>query len=107
MLLSQIKPKPLSLLWKKNNLPAVKTEEDNECIESNNEEKDGLNIKNFLAKHGIAICKIEVPKARDGMQKFSTLLEFHFNRNTFNKVDWQKLGELIKTPNKQKNLFGK
>lgn len=107
MLLSQIKPKPLSLLWKKNNLPTVKAEEDNECIESNNEEKDGLNIKNFLAKHGIAICKIEVPKARDGMQKFSTLLEFHFNRNTFNKVDWQKLGELIKTPNKQKNLFGK
>lgn len=104
MLLSQIKPKPLSILWEKNNLQKIKADEDIECVES---DKDGIAIKNFLAKHGIAICKIEVPKARDGMQKFSTLLEFHFNKNTFNKVDWQKLGELIKTPNKQKNLFGK
>jgi hypothetical protein len=103
MLLSQIKPKPLSILWEKNNLQKIKAEEDIECVEA---DKEGIAIKNFLAKQGIAICKIEVPKARDGMQKFSTLLEFHFNRNTFNKVDWQRLGELIKTPNKQKNLFG-
>ena len=104
MLLSQIKPKSLSTIWAKNNLPKVTAEEDVECAEA---DKDGLAIKNLLAKHGIAICKIEVPKARDGMQKFSSLLEFHFNRNTFNKVNWQKLGELIKTPNKPKNLFGK
>ena len=104
MLLSQIKPKSLSTIWEKNDLPKVKPEEDAECIEA---DKEGLAIKNLLAKHGICICKVEVPKARDGMQKFSTLLEFHFNKNTFNKVNWQKLGELIKTPNKQKNLFGK
>jgi replicative DNA helicase len=106
MLLSQLKPKQLSLLWGKNDLTKIKAEEDIESTESDKDVKDGIAIKNFLAKHGIAICKIEVPKARDGMQKFSTLLEFHFNKNTFNKVNWQKLDELI-TPNKPKNLFGK
>jgi replicative DNA helicase len=104
MLLSQLKPKSLNALWGKNSLPKVKVEEDTECIDK--DDKDGVAIKNLLAKHGIAICKIEVPKARDGMQKFSTILEFHFNKNIFKKVDWQTLGKIVESQQKQKNLFG-
>jgi len=95
MLLSQLKPKILSTIWEKHNLPKIKTEEDVECLD--NIEKDGLSIKNFLSKQGISICKLEVPKARDGMQKFSTLLEFHFNKNLFRKINWEEIREIAKT----------
>ncbi|MEG1542840.1 MAG: DnaB-like helicase N-terminal domain-containing protein [Victivallaceae bacterium] len=107
MLLSQLKPKSLSTIWVKNDLPKVKVEEDAECSDT---DKDGLAIKNLLAKHGIAICKLEVPKTRDGMQKFSTLLEFHFHKNTFKKVNWEVIKNIIKSTSnnnpKTKNVFG-
>lgn len=107
MLLSQLKPKSLSAIWEKNDLPKVKSEEDVECAET---DKNGLAIKNLLAKHGIAICKLEVPKARDGMQKFSTLLEFHFHKNIFKNVNWEAIKNIIKVAtnnnSKTKNVFG-
>lgn len=103
MLLSQLKPKALVKFWEKNRLPKdLEVDEDLECSE---EEKPGLIIKNFLAAHGIAICKLEVPKARDGMQKFSILLEFHFHKNTFKKVNWQGLSELVKRTNFKKTKY--
>ena len=54
-------------------------------------EKEGLRVKSFLEKQGISLCKLEVPKARDGMRKFSVLLEFHFQRNKFQKLDLERI----------------
>jgi hypothetical protein len=92
MLLSQPKPKALSNLWAKNGLPNVKIDEQIECADG---ERQGLSIKKLLEKHGITICKLEVPKARDGMQKFTTLLEFHFEKNIFKKVNWEGIKRLL------------
>ena len=97
----------MSAIWEKNDLPKVKSEEGAECAEN---DKNGLAIKNLLARHGIAICKLEVPKARDGMQKFSTLLEFHFHKNIFKNVNWESIKNIIKIAtnnnSKTKNVFG-
>ena len=94
MLLSQIRPKALAKIWDKNHMP--KNLDLPEEIEGSEEEKPGLAIKYFLAMQGISLCKLEIPKARDGMHKFSILLEFHFHKNTFKKINWAELGELIK-----------
>lgn len=93
MLLSQIKPKALAKMWERNNMP--KNHIMDQEIECSEDERLGMSIKNFLAKNGVAICKLDVPKARDGMQKFSVLLEFHFQINTFKKLDWSKLRALF------------
>lgn len=50
--------------------------------------KDPSNIKGFLAHHGIAICNLKMPKARDGMKKFNILLAFHFYKNKFSQINW-------------------
>lgn len=91
MLLSQLKPKVLNEVWKKNNMPKVELEESLERTE----DKEGLAIKHALSKNGISICKFEVPKVRDGMQKFSILLEFHFHKNRFKNLNWESLKETI------------
>lgn len=101
MLLSKLKPKSLSSIWEKNNLPKVKIEEGIECADM---DKNGLAIENFLEKRGITICKLEIPKARDGMQKFSKLLEFHFQKNIFRNVNWENIKNIIKS--ETKNVFG-
>lgn len=97
-LLSQVPSAALKSLWEANNLPKVPS-----SPESKGEE--GASIKNFLSKNGIAICRLDTPKARDGMQKFSTLLEFHFHRNKFKKVNWSALGEKAKATLKTNQLF--
>lgn len=100
MLLSQLKPKSLAKLWDKNNMPKdIQLDEEIECME---DEKFGLTIKQFLAKLGIAVCKLEIPKARDGMQKFSVILEFHFQKNIFKKINWKNLMQLVKANNQKK-----
>ncbi len=104
MLLSQLKPKSLSAIWEKNNLPTLKIEEDIECATN---DKEGMVIKNFLAKYGIAICKLEVPKARDGMQKFSILLEFHFHKNVFQKVNLEGIRKISQSRQLCSNMFRK
>jgi replicative DNA helicase len=102
MLLSQVRPKSLVKLFEKHNLP--KDLEAGDELECNEDEKPGMIIKNFLAKHGIAICKLDVPKARDGMHKFNILLEFYFHKNTFKKINWNQIKELIKNSTfKKKN----
>lgn len=93
LLLSQLKLTSLEKMWEKNMLPKdLPANEDDEGLE---EEKQGVAIKNFLAKLGIAICKLDVPKARDGMQKFSILLEFHFQKNFFKKVNWEEIRDRV------------
>lgn len=67
------------------------------------EDKDN-NIKGFLANHGIAICNLKMPKARDGMKRFNILLAYHFNKNKFDTVDWQYiLGLVMAENNESKN----
>ncbi|MBA3706711.1 MAG: hypothetical protein H0W84_12665 [Bacteroidetes bacterium] len=78
-------------------MPSIARDDDIECTE---EEKAGFALKNFLAKHGIAICKLEIPKARDGMQKFNLLIEFHFHKNIFKKLDLNALRKLSPKPDK-------
>lgn len=88
MLLSQLKPKSLSKLWTHNNMPKVELEQGIDCSE---DEKEGLAIKNYLSQRGICICKLDTPKVRDGMQKFNILLEYHFQKNIFKRVNWELL----------------
>jgi replicative DNA helicase len=83
MLITPLKPKHLQMLWEESRMPSLQTIE----IKENESEKEGLRVKCFLEKNGIALCKLEVPKARDGMRKFSILLEFHFQKNKFQKLD--------------------
>jgi len=97
-LLSQVLPKTLKKLWDDNHLSKVPSEKETT-------DEEGVAIKNFLSKNGIALCRIDVPKARDGMQKFSTLLEFHFHKNQFKKVNWVALGEMAKTSQKSNSVF--
>jgi len=44
-----------------------------------------------LADNGISLCGLTVSKARDGMKKFSTMLEFHFMENKFKPVNWTNI----------------
>lgn len=100
MLLSQLKPKALAKLWSFNSMPIIEIQEQAECQE---DEKAGMAIKNHLANQGITICKLDVPKARDGMHKFTILLEFHFQKNIFKKVNWDTLKKSMKK--KKENSF--
>lgn len=83
MLLTPLRAKNLQMLWSKNKMPSLHSID----IDEGEQEKEGLGIKAFLESQGIALCKLEVPKARDGMKKFSMLLEFHFQKNRFKKLD--------------------
>jgi hypothetical protein len=86
MLLTPIKGKQLQMLWEEHRMPS---------IGYLGQEDEGSKIKSFLEEQGIALCKLEVPKARDGMQKFSLFLEFHFQRNKFKKLDLERLRKTL------------
>jgi len=88
LLLSQLKPKALANIWEKNNMP--KNIELDGKFECSDEDKPGMAIKHYLSEQGISICKLEIPKARDGMQKFNIFLAFHFHKNTFLKINWDE-----------------
>jgi replicative DNA helicase len=83
MLLVQLRARNLKMLWDDNKMPQPRGDE----IGESEQEKEGLRIKQFFESQGISICRLEVPKARDGMKKFSLLLEFHFQKNRFKKLD--------------------
>lgn len=51
-------------------------------------------IISLLARHGMAPCKLTVPKVRDGMKRFSILLMFHFRKNKFTQFDCPELKNL-------------
>lgn len=85
-------PKAISQLWKDHNMPKVSEKE---------EESDG-EIISLLASHGMSICKLKVPKCRDGMTRFETYLIFHFKRNKFEKINWQSIMGLATEYNKKK-----
>jgi len=92
LFLNPIQSKQLTKLWEDKKMPNISYKEDDKDI---TDKDDPNNIKGFLASHGIAICNLKMPKGRDGMKKFSTLLAFHFNRNKFEKVDWQYILGLV------------
>lgn len=81
LLLNPLSSKQLEILWEKMKMPRVDFEDSN--------------IKAFLADLGIAICSLSMPKGRDGMKKFSTLLAFHFHKNKFEKINWLEMRTLI------------
>lgn len=95
LLLNSISPKELENLWKKSQMPEVPNNFiDNDCKEV------GINIRNFLSSHGIAIYSLKMDKGRDGMQKFDTLLAFHFRKNKFEKINFDKMKVLGKNDKK-------
>jgi replicative DNA helicase len=104
MLLSAYSPKALIKIWEERKLPSPPKGEDVDCGDA---DKEGIEIRNFLAKQGIALCKLDTPKVRDGMERFSTVLEFHFHKNTFRKVNVENMKKLITDANKttKKGLF--
>lgn len=88
LLLSAIQPAQLKKLWEKMKMPDITYKgEENEP----DDPKDPSNIKGFLAHHGIAICNLKMPKARDGMKKFNILLAFHFYKNKFTPINWSEI----------------
>ncbi len=92
LLLSALQSTQLKTLWKQMKMPEISYKEDPNELE---DPKDPSNIKGFLARHGIAICSLKMPKARDGMKKFNTLLTFHFNKNKFAPINWLDIRMLI------------
>lgn len=88
LLLCPLPEAELGKLWKKMKMPEVTFAGDVNDFEDS---KDSSHIKAFLAGHGIAICCLKMPKGRDGMKKFNTLLAFHFFKNRFEKINWAEM----------------
>jgi hypothetical protein len=78
LLLSQLSDKELEDLWKKESLP---------IITNKRGESGGSVIREHLANQGVAISFLKMPKGRDGMKRFSTLLTFYFHKNKFEKLN--------------------
>ena len=87
LLLNPLQPKQLAALWDKYSFPGFTYEGVDNKKESNKPFPKDNNIKEFLAHYGIALCTLKLPKARDGMKKFNTILAFHFQKNTFKRFD--------------------
>lgn len=102
MLLSSLGTKELNELWKKNGMPNIAKNSNNETS------KDDESVKNLLTNMGISIVRLKVPKGRDGMERFDTILQFQFRQNTFQNINWDEIKKSItgKEPKKSKNLFG-
>jgi replicative DNA helicase len=91
LLLSALQPTQLKKLWEQMKMPEITYREDGEPEDP----KDHSNIKGFLSRHGIAICNLKMPKARDGMKKFNILLAFHFHKNKFTPINWLDMRALV------------
>lgn len=100
LLLSALQPAQLKKLWVDMKMPQITYKEDANEPE---DQKDPSNIKGFLARHGIAICSLKMPKARDGMKKFNTLLAFHFYKNRFAPINWSEIRILASNFEKESN----
>jgi hypothetical protein len=100
LLLSALQPTQLKKLWGDMKMPQITYKEDSNEHE---DQKDPSNIKGFLARHGIAICNLKMPKARDGMKKFNTLLAFHFHKNKFAPINWLEIRMLASDFEKEAN----
>ncbi len=48
-------------------------------------------ILSYLEHKGIALCRLDMPKGRDGTQKFSLILEFHYRKNIFRPANFSTL----------------
>lgn len=103
MLLSALKPKSLQMLWEDNHLPILK--EDGMEIDEGESDRKGLRVRRFLEHQGIALCRLEVPKARDGMKKFSVVLEFHYQKNSFKKPNFEEIRKIALGVSKQSGNF--
>lgn len=64
-------------------------------IPGNSQEEKIEHLKSILYKKGMALGKIKVPKARDGMNKFSIFLEFDFFKNSFRSLDLSNLNSYL------------
>lgn len=90
MLFSQIQPKAIKKMWESKQMPKTPIPDEYQDM-AEGEERTGLSIIAFLAAIGISICKLKVPKCRDGMKRFTTLLMFHFNKNQFTPLNWSNI----------------
>lgn len=92
-LLSILPPKTIGRIWRIRKLPEIPIDEEYEEIKDK-DEKAGVAIIPFLASNGISICKLKVPKCRDGMERFNVLYQFNFRKNKFTKVCWNEIENL-------------
>jgi hypothetical protein len=94
MLLSQLQPKALLKIWEK--LAKSKgVPETHEHDDLDGDSRIFAEIISLLSKHGMAPCKLVVPKVRDGMKRFSLLLMFHFRKNRFTQFECPELKNLV------------
>jgi replicative DNA helicase len=100
LLLSALQPAQLKKVWEQMKMPNITYRENGNEPEDS---KDPSNIKGFLARHGIAICNLKMPKARDGMKKFNILLAFHFDKNKFAPINWLEIRMLAANFEKEAN----
>lgn len=94
MLFSQLQPKAVKKLWDSKKMPTIPITEEQQDI-SDEAEKAGAAIISLLSGVGISLCKLKVPKCRDGMKRFNTLVSFYFNKNQFTPLNWSTIKNLV------------
>jgi replicative DNA helicase len=83
-LFSQHSIESIVKMWEKMQMPGIYSKE------ATKEEK-GEAIKKFFSDRGIAIMCLKTEKCRDGMERFSIDLFFHYRMNKFTKPDWSMI----------------
>ncbi len=54
-------------------------------------DEDMDHLFSYLEEQGISLCRLDMPKGRDGTQKFSLILEFHYRKNIFRQANFSTL----------------
>ncbi len=98
LLLSQLEEKTLGNLFKNSGIKDFENKEN----PNSKEVVESKPITDFLARHGMVFCGLKLPKCRDGMTRFNTILVFHFRRNKFEPINWLEIRR-ISSEDKKKN----
>jgi hypothetical protein len=90
-LFSQLDYKDISSLWATD--WKIGKYQRNGTGPGHNKPSDGdiEKVCDYLENNGISLCRLDMPKGRDGMQKFSVLLEFHYRKNIFKPANFAKI----------------
>lgn len=102
LLFSQLGFQEFSNLW--TNGGKLTRHQRKNAIESQKApEEDIQRLSEYLEHEGISICRLDMPKGRDGMQKFSILLEFLYRKNIFKEANFARIkAESMKYTGKSK-----
>lgn len=89
LLFSQLDFDELSTLWANDGKLRSKRKKGSQSQKAQDEDIERL--YEYLESAGISICRLDMPKGRDGTQKFSILIEFHYRKNVFRAANFPKI----------------